>query len=126
MVLRGNNFNARFLCLTIEGCFGFQNQMAYVKMVVKDLRLTVNYPDVNSHPAASGQLDYIRIIWSFLIFQQIKTYINSLEPEGEKIFLCFLSVTLNYCNTCYEFLISFNMSLVRRQNHLGMANKTVE
>lgn len=81
---------------------------------------------LNSHPAASGQLDYIRIICSFLIFQQIKTYINSLEPEGEKIFLCFLSVTLNYCNTCYEFLISFNMSLVRRQNHLGMANKTVE
>lgn len=39
MVLRGNDFNTRFLYSNIEGCFGLQNQMEYVKMAVKDLGL---------------------------------------------------------------------------------------
>lgn len=91
------------MCLTIEGCFGFQNQMEYVKLAVKGLGLTVK--NKNSPHAASGQLN-CKITWPFLTFQQIKTYMNGLLNLRGKFFPCFLHVTRSY-NTCYEFLTSF-------------------
>lgn len=68
--------------------------MNYVKMAVKDLGHTVkNNLDTNSHHATSGQLNYIKIIGSSLIFQQIKTFINGPLNQRKKCFLGFLNVT---------------------------------
>ena len=89
MVLRRNSFNTKFLLSNIEGGFGFQNQMDYVKMAVKDLELTVKHRvDTHIHHDTSGQQNYNKIIRSFLIFPQIKTYRDDPLIQ-KKIFLCF-------------------------------------
>ena len=61
--------------------------MDYVKMAIKDLELTVkNRVDTHIHHATSGQQNYNKIIRSFLIFPQIKTYRD--DPLIQKKFFC--------------------------------------
>ena len=83
----------------MKGCFGFQNQMDYVKTAVKGLELTVKSSvDTLVHRDAAGQQSCIEISRPFLMCPQIKTHRHCPLIQTE-VSLCIINVILNY-NTC--------------------------